>query len=177
MSDVDYEASYEYDPGYGFTGDILAYNLHGHGLDLDDIEGFLRDRYDDNEIEAGGWEVREDWMRKVPTPSGDFAHHYGKPGRGARAVTVLEQPSQWGRWCVNHAYEPASAGRHVSEVADGEQLVARRLAVIAAEIDPRPDVDERGYVYLCRECADSFSERLKVARAAAMEANREDDLR
>ena len=173
MSDVDYEASYEYDPGYGFTGDILAYNLHGHGLDLDDIEGFLRDRYDENEIEAGGWEVREDWMRKVPTPSGDLAHHYGKPGRGARAVTVLEQPSQWGRWCVNHPMEPAKVGRHVSQTTDGAGIVARRLAELADEIDPRPDVDDRGYVYLCRECSADFDARLTAARIA----NREDDLR
>ena len=169
-----YEISYEFVDG--FTGEILAFNLFGHGLDLDNIERFLAERYADAEIDAGGWEIREDWFRKVPTADG-MMHVYGKPGRGAKAVTVLERPHGWNRWCVNHAHEPASTGRHVSEVVDGEQLVARRLAVIAAEIDPRPDVDERGYVYLCRECADSFSERIKVARVAAMEANREDDLR
>ena len=171
---LDYEISYEFDEC--FTGEILALNLFGHGLELDDIERFLFERYADDEIDAGEWEIREDWLRKVPSSDG-LMHVYGKPGRGARAVTVLERPHGWNRWCVNHAHEPASTGRHVSEVVDGEQLVARRLAVIAAEIDPRPDVDERGYVYLCRECADSFSERLKVARAAAMEANREDDLK
>ena len=169
-----YEISYEFDEG--FTGEILALNLFGHGLDIDDIERFMAERYADGEIESGGWEIREDWLRKVPTSDGTM-HVYGKPGRGAKAVTVLEQPRTWNRWCVNHAHEPASVGRHASEVVDGEQLVARRLAVIAAEIDPRPDVDERGYVYLCRECADSLSERLKAARSAAMEARREDHLR
>lgn len=168
---LDYEISYEFDEC--FTGEILALNLFGHGLELDDIERFLFERYADDEINAGEWEIREDWLRKVPSSDG-LMHVYGKPGRGARAVTVLERPHGWNRWCVNHAHEPASVGRHVSEVADGERLVASRLAVIAAEIDPRPDVDERGYVYLCRECADLFSERLKFARAAAMEAYRED---
>ena len=86
---MDYEISYEYDEG--FTGEIVAYNLLGHGIDLDDIELFLLDRYSDDEIEEGGWEIREDWLRKVPTPNGDLMHVYGKPGRGARAVTVLER--------------------------------------------------------------------------------------
>ena len=167
---IDYEISYEFDEY--FTGEILAFNLFGHGLELDDIERFLLERYADAEIDAGEWEIREDWLRKVPTADG-MMHVYGKPGRGAKAVTVLEQPHGWNRWCVNHAHEPASVGRHASEVVGGEQLVASRLAVIATEIDPRPDVDERGYVYLCRECAASFSERLKVARAAAIRARKE----
>ena len=170
---LDYEVSYEFDEG--FMGGVLAYNLFGHGLDLDEIERFLIERYDEDGIDEGGWEIREDWLRKVPTAVGLMMHVYGKPGRGAKAVTVLERPHGWNRWCVNHAYEPASVGRHASEVVGGDQLVARRLVETAAEIDPRPDVDERGYVYMCRECADSFNERLKVARADRIEAGESDE--
>lgn len=166
--DMDYEPSYEYD-GEGFTGRILAYNLRGHGIDLDAIERFLLDRYGDDEIDEGGWEVREDWLRKVPTTDG-MAHCYGKPGRGARAVTVLERPGGWGWWCINHPTEPANVGRHVSEIIDGAELVAKRLAEMAQEIDPRANVDERGYVYLCRACAESFSERREARRLAMQEA-------
>lgn len=169
-STLDYEPSYEYDEG--FTGEIIAYNLLGHGIDLDEIERFLHDRYDDDEIDEGGWEVREDWLRKVPTPDGSM-HCYGKPGRGARAVTVLERPSQWVYWCTNDRTEPAQVGISATQVTDGEELVARRLSEIAEEADPRRDVDERGRVYLCRECHRSFeARRTEAIRAAAVDAER-----
>ena len=158
-----YEPSYEHD-GEDYTGEISAFNLHGHGLDLDEIEHFLQERYDEDEIESGGWEIREDWLRKVPTPSGDSMHVYGKSGRGARAVTVLERPNGWSYWCVNHPMEPAVVGRPTAQIIDGEALVARRLMVLAGEEDPRPDVDARGYVYLCRECGDDFTRRYADAQ-------------
>lgn len=163
---MDYEVSYEYDEG--FTGEILAYNLRGHGLDLDEIERLLLGRYADDEIDEGGWEIREDWLRKVPSPVGSL-HVYGKPGRGARAVTVLERPSQWGYWCTNDRTEPAQVGIPATKIVDGRALVAHRLAELADEIDPRPDVNERGYVYLCRACHDSFDERYKEALSRHLE--------
>lgn len=158
---IDYEPSYEYDEG--FYGNILAFNLRGHDLDLDVIESFLHERFLDDEIDWGGWEVRESWLRKVPAPDGDgMMHHYThKPGPGARAVTVLERPSGWPYWCINHPMEPAASGRPAPQVLDGEELVARRLAELAEEVDPRRDVEE-GYVYMCRECSDDFSERLRL---------------
>ena len=165
---MNYEISYEHD-GENFTGEIMAYNLLGHGIDLDDIELFLLDRYSDDEIEEGGWEVREDWLRKVPTPNGDSMHVYGKPGRGARAVTVLERPSGWSYWCINHPMEPAMTGRPASQIIDGEALVARRLSELAEDVDPRPDVSRDGYIYQCRECSNSFSERYAAAQRKAME--------
>ena len=158
-----YELSYEYD-GEDFTGGISAFNLHGHGLDLDEIEQFLQERYDEDEIESGGWEIREDWLRKVPTRDGSMMHHYSRPGPGARAVTVLEQPRGWLYWCTNHPHEPAVVGRPAAQIIDGEALVARRLMVLAGEEDPRPDVDARGYVYLCRECGDDFTRRYADAQ-------------
>lgn len=162
-----YEISYEYDEG--FTGEIVAYNLLGHGIDLGDIELFLLDRYSDDEIEEGGWEIREDWLRKVPAPDGDgMMHVYGKPGRGSRAVTVLERPSGWSYWCINHPMEPAMTGHPVSQIIDGEALVARRLSELAEAVDPRPDVSANGYIYQCRECSEDFSERLRQATLEAM---------
>ena len=162
MSILDYETSYEYDEG--FTGDILAYNLRGHSLDIDDIERFLHERYLDDEIDLGGWDVRESWLRKVPAPGGDgMMHIYAtKPGRGARAVTVLERPRGWSFWCINHPMEPATSGRPVSQIIEGEALVARRLAEMSEDVDPRPDVAE-GCVYMCRECSNAFSERQRRA--------------
>ena len=158
-----YEPSYEHD-GEDYTGEISAFNLHGHGLDLDEIEQFLQERYDEDEIESGGWEIREDWLRKVPTRDGSMMHHYGRPGPGARAVTVLEQPRGWLYWCTNHPHEPAAVGRPTAQIIDGDALVARRLMVLAGEDDPRPDVDARGYVYLCRECGDDFTRRYADAQ-------------
>ena len=169
-STLDYEPSYEYDEG--FTGEIIAYNLRGHGIDLDEIERFLHDRYDDDEIDEGGWEIREDSLRKVPSPDGSL-HVYGKPGRGARAVTVLERPSQWAYWCTNDLTEPAQVGIPATQIIGGERLVARRLSELADEADPRRDVDERGHVYLCRECHRGFEARRKEALAASVDAERE----
>ena len=160
MSILDYETSYEYDEG--FTGDILAYNLRGHSLDIDDIERFLHERYLGDEIDPSGWEIRESWLRKVPAPDSMMHVYSHKPGRGARAVTVLERPHGWPFWCINHPMEPATSGRHVSQVLGGEELVARRLAELAEDVDPRPDVAE-GYVYMCRECSEDFSERQRRA--------------
>ena len=158
-----YEPSYEHD-GEDYTGEISAFNLHGHGLDLDEIEQFLLERYDEDEIESGGWEIREDWLRKVPTRDGSMMHHYGSPGPGARAVTVLERPRGWSYWCINHPMEPAVVGRPTAQIIDGDALVARRLMVLAGEEDPRPDVDACGYVYLCRECGDDFTRRYADAQ-------------
>ena len=162
MSILDYETSYEYDEG--FIGDILAYNLRGHGLNVDDVERFLYERYLDDEIDRDGWEIRESWLRKVPARDGDGMMHVysNRPGPGARAVTVLEQPRGWPFWCINHPMEPATTGRPVSQVLDGEELVARRLAELAEDVDPRRDVAE-GYVYMCRECSEDFSERQRRA--------------
>lgn len=171
-----YEASYEYDDGY--TGTVLAFNLHGHGLDLDDIELFLESmRDDDLDLDAAGcWEIREDWLRKVPSRDHNgMAHIYGPPGRGARAVTVVEHHSSWGYWCVNHPAEPAQTGHPAENIVDGEQIVTRRLAELANDIDPRPDVDNRGtwaFIYMCRDCSADFTARQKAATRAALEAAR-----
>ena len=167
MTVYDYEPSYEYDEG--FTGDLLAYNIRGHGLNVDDIERFLYERYLDDEIDLGGWEIREAWLRKVPArDGGGMMHVYSsRSGPGARAVTVLERPHGWPFWCINHPMEPATTGRPVPQVLDGEALVARRMAELAEDVDPRPDVAE-GYVYMCRECSSAFSERQRRAYLEAI---------
>ena len=86
-----------------FLGDC-THDLAGQTVDLDD------------EIDLGGWDVRESWLRKVPAPGGDgMMHIYAtKPGRGARAVTVRERPRGWSFWCINHPMEPATSGHPVS---------------------------------------------------------------
>lgn len=169
-----YEISYEMDDD-DITGTVLAFNLHGHGHHPDVIDLFLDAmRYDyEQDVDGGVWEVREDWLRKVPCGGGS-RHTYGKPGLGARAVTVIERPTQWGYWCINHPYEPASTGIPATQIIDGEGIVTQRLTELASEIDPRRDVDRRkgmvDYIYMCRDCSSAFNERLNVARREALEA-------
>lgn len=170
---TDFEISYEYD-GEDYGG-ILAFNLHGHDIPLDDIELFLLDRFHDGDINEGGWEIKEDWLRKVPMNDGSSMHVYaGKPGPGAKAVTVLCEPRFWNRWCINHPYERASQGRPTEQIIDGEELVTRRLLELADEIDPKPDVSEEGYVYFCRECSESFEKRYRAAQQEALARLKDD---
>lgn len=170
---IDYEISFELElDDNGYYGDLLAFNVRGHGHHPDVIDQFLDAMRTDGYADSGDWEIREDWLRKVPHPDGGSRHTYGTPGRGARAVTVIEHSRGWGYWCINHPHEPASVGHSASQVIDGEALVTRRLAERETEIDPRHDVDRRqgmgGYVYMCRECSNSFCERLRAARREAL---------
>lgn len=178
---MDYEISYEYDE-CGFSGSVLAINLRGHGHTPDDIDIFL-DRmfwYEQEIEEEGEWEVRETYLRKVPHPEGGSMHIYGGPGRGARAVTVLERPSGWDYWCLNHPYEPASSGIPASQVIDGEDSVLKRMEELTQQDDPRYDVDNRkgmgSYIYLCRECSTDFHERLGEARKKALARLKEKEI-
>ena len=168
---IDYEISYEMDDN-GYCGDLLAFNVRGHGHHPDVIDQFLDAMRTEGYADSGDWEIREDWLRKVPHPDGGSRHTYGTPGRGARAVTVIERSRGWGYWCINHPHEPASVGHSASQVIDGEALVTRRMAELETEIDPRHDVDRRqgmgGYVYMCRECSTGFGERLRAARREAL---------
>lgn len=45
----------------------------------------------------------------------------------------------------------------------GWAVMARRLSELAEDVDPRPDVSKHGYIYQCRECSNSFSERYAAA--------------
>ena len=168
---IDYEISYEVDDN-GYFGELLAFNVRGHGHHPDVIDQFLDAMRTEGYADSGDWEIREDWLRKVPHPDGGSRHTYGTPGRGARAVTVIERSRSWGRWCINHPYEPAVVGHSASQVIDGEALVTQRLADLESEIDPRWDVARHqgmgGYVYMCRECSTSFGERLRAARREAL---------
>lgn len=144
------------------TGEVLALNVHGHGHDPDVVDLVLRHAERELLISGvGGWEVREDWLRQVPT--GDGARHlYGGPGRGARPVTVIQRAlDDWPYWCTNHLMEPAWTGIRADCFVDGDSHVSRRLAELETEIDPRVDV-KRGsgdtcLVYLCKFCYSAFA--------------------
>ncbi|MBK7822839.1 MAG: hypothetical protein IPJ61_17700 [Tessaracoccus sp.] len=173
----DFTPGYEVDDYGDITGELLAINIHGHGIDLDLIEQLLDYERDDlyDPDDAGAWSVREDWLRVVPMRDG-MRHVYGPPGRGARPVTVVESWHQWPYWCLNHPYEPAKIGIPAGQIVDGEAIVAARLAELAEQDDPRPDVEDSrmgGYIYMCRDCADDVHERLRTARREAV-AKRQD---
>lgn len=170
----DYEISYEYD-GEEYTGSISAFNIYGHGHHPDTIDTFLDAMGEEGYADGGSWEVRETYLRKVPTHDGSL-HIYGSKGRGARAVTVIERESGWDYWCINHPCEPATSGIPATQCIDGEVFVTQRLIELEQETEPRYDVhrwDSRfgsssSYIYMCRECSDDFHDRLAAARKEAL---------
>lgn len=164
--------------GDGEVGGLIGFHLTGHGHHPDVVDWFLNteaaDYLDYDDESPTEWEITETWVRTVPLGrTGAYQYVYSGPGRGARAITVIEHP--WGLryWCINHPDERAMTGIPASRVIDGEQVVADRLAALAADIDPRPDVQasygygDSGYIYMCRDCSVAFSERERVARIAA----------
>ena len=168
-----YEGIHEVDFD-GEFGNLMGFHLRGHGHDPDDIDRYLDELAYENGYDEQfpvEWEVREDWVRKVPVrPAGGHRFVYtGKPARGAAAVTVIERPWGWEHWCVHHPLERAMTGIPVGRISDGEAFVARRLAELADEIDPRRDVDDRngGTVYYCRPCARDFDARWQAAITTA----------
>jgi len=159
-----YSMSYDLD-----DGSVMAIDIAGHGHDLDLVEFLI----DFEELE-GGFDVSESWRRTIPTTwEGEpvMMHHYQSfAASGATPVTHVEVAVPTYRWCVNHPYEPWRSGVHQSQVIDGETLVEDELARIAGRVDPRPTVDERGYIYMCAECSDSFRERQMARRRELAEA-------
>lgn len=75
-------------------GDIMGWNLRGHGYSPDDIDEFLIVLGDEGYL---NWrlaflDVQERWCRKVPMPDGGWRYAYtDQSGRGAYAVTSIER--------------------------------------------------------------------------------------
>ena len=61
--------------------------------------------------------------------------------------------------------------RPIRDGQHGRRCPEPNCATCAAS-RPRPDVDDRGYVYLCRECSADFDARLTAARIATREDHR-----
>lgn len=170
LADLGFDEVYELEEGE--LGSLIGYDLHGRqGLDV--IEAFLAQMEYEYAPDApyGGWEAEECWRTTDPET---LAYHYrDTPVEGGVLVTRLSHAHIWGYWCLNHRDEPASSGVPVSQVVDGEQIVAEESAALAGQVDPRPTVtaDRLGmgaYIYLCRTCSTSFHDRLKQARAEAL---------
>ena len=169
---LDYTEIYEMDDG-GDMGSFMGFHVTGHGHHIDEIERFL-DRVADEHLyteDPTEWEATEAWVRAVPIP-GTGSHRFvyaSRPGPGAKAVTLLQQPWGWERWCIHHPHERATAGWPADRFIDGDEIVSRRLAELAQQIDPHPDVDDLngGTVYYCPACSTAASERLREAELAA----------
>lgn len=138
-------------------GDELGYpmalHLFGHGLDLDTIQDTLDQAADEESIDAPeGWDLEETYVRKVPASYGWRFAYTGAPGRGATAVTVATPARVPAHWCWKHPFEPWQSGFPIEQMID----------------PPMPMVEPGGYLYMCRDCARDFSQRLTEARAALM---------
>lgn len=90
------------------------------------------------------------------------------PGRGAAKVTRVQQWFQWDHWCVNHIYEPATAGIPVEQVLDAPmpKVLVRITPPDRRRSHARGPQDGHATVYLCEECRHSFFERRDAAIAA-----------
>lgn len=169
MSVIDLDPIYETDGDE--LGGLLGWLLYGD-VDLDDIELFMAsedvaDHFPDGV--AGGWEIFETYVRKVPRVFGYEYVYTSGPGRGARKATRIEQNHSWGYWCINHIWEPASIGIPVEQVADPlwPMVLARITAPERRREHARTPEDGPAYVYLCRTCATGFHERRALAEREA----------
>lgn len=144
---------------YGEIGDRMGWLLYG-SVTPEDVEQFINEDWDVLDAthpeygnHAGNFDAIECYVRKVPTQDGGgWRYAYtGSPGPGARKCVRVEFYSSWGRWCVNHPYEPASTGVPVTQVSD----------------PPWPQVLDN-HVYLCAPCSRSFRERYDAAMRAAL---------
>lgn len=162
------------------VGDVMGYDLRGHhGPDVVDLFLAYELAYglDDEDAPVGGWDVALVWRHTVPIRStGGWRYLYSTgPGAGWTPVTQLVKAWPTRHWCINHPYEPGGTGFPASMLVDGEQTVTENLPDPDA-IDPHPVVEAptkystTGYVYMCRECSRSFSERYNAAQAEALAA-------
>lgn len=150
-------------------GQLLSFDLHGHGHDLDAIERLLNGEAAEELQWWGedphplGFDVVETWRRVVPR--GDWSEYvYCGPGRGAMAVTSVMVVTPTRHWCLNHPDRPAQVGEPATGFIDGQDIAERELARIAHEVDPRrtvdaPTTDSRhpaysrpAYLWFCGEC-------------------------
>lgn len=158
-------------------GDLLGFDLHGHH-DPDTVDSWLQglnlDEFGwDSPTPVGGFDARQVWRRKVPRHDFFVYAYQDHPGRGASPVTQLLLWNQWGFWCFQHPFEPATVGMPASQIIDGEQLVAGLVAAQDGLVEPRPVAalprhHGPGYLYMCRDCGDDHSARIRAAQAAAL---------
>lgn len=163
-------------------GNITGFLLYGD-VDHDDIEAFMGSAeladafYDGGPV--GGFEVTECWVRKVPIRGGENEGwsryvYTDTPGPGARKCVRIEEHTSWGRWCMNHIYEPATTGISVERITDPIWPIVLTHIISpearAARAHWRGPMDGLPMVYLCADCARSFREREQRATDERMRA-------
>jgi hypothetical protein len=159
----------------GDSGSPMGFLLYGD-VDALDVELFMGDgEVEEWFADGADFDVTECYVRKVPCRNEDSAVgmtyvYANKPGRGARKCWRIEQNTSWGKWCMNHIYEPAQTGIPVDRVLDPiwPLVLAHIVPAERRSAHARGPQDSEPYVYLCRDCARKFEERERVARAERM---------
>ena len=148
-----YEEFYE-SFGDGDLGSCNGFNVDGH-LDFQEVEEFMAtaasEWFDQDDAPARGFDVRHQWVRKVPRHWGHTFQYQDHPGRGAKAVTRIEVETTWDKRCYRHPFEVAQSGLHESRFIDGAGKG-----------------DSSGYIYYCRPCMDRINAELAEATKKAM---------
>ena len=156
MSPWSYEEFYETD-GDGELGVCIGFNVDGH-VDFQEVEEFMATvapEYFDGDYRSAperGFDVRHQWVRKVPREWGHTLQYQDAPGRGAKAVTRIEEETTWEKRCHRHPFEIAQAGYHESTFIDGEGKG-----------------DEYQYIYYCSDCVKRITAEQLAARKKAMD--------
>ena len=148
-----YEPFYE-SHGDGDFGSCMGFNVDGH-LDFQQVEEFMAieapEWFDQDDAPLRGFDVRHQWVRKVPRPWGHVYQYQNTPGRGAKAVTRIEEETTWEKRCHRHPFEVAQSGLHEDRFIDG-----------------KGKGDSSGYIYYCRPCMDRINAEIAAATKKAM---------
>jgi hypothetical protein len=153
---MNYEPFYESD-GEGELGACMGFNVDGH-LDFQQVEEFMATvapEYFGDEWRSAplrGFDVRHQWVRKVPREWGHVYQYQNVPGRGAKAVTRIEEETTWEERCHNHPFEVARSGFHEATFVDGEGKG-----------------DDQKYIYFCADCVKRIDADREAARKKAMD--------
>jgi hypothetical protein len=148
-----YDEIYESD-GYGELGSLMGFNLEGH-LDFQAIEEFMateaNEWFPDEDARSRGFDAEHLWVRKVPREWGFVYQYQSHPGRGAKAVTRIQEETTWEKRCHRHPFEVAQSGLHEDRFIDG-----------------KGKGDECGFIYYCRPCMDRINAEFAAAAKKAM---------
>jgi len=109
---------------------------------------------------------RRRWVRKVPRDGRVSYCYTDAPGRGARAVTIVETSAvnPWQYWCdapgCRWQFVPGSA----------RSGVPRATISNADEFSAQQQYRPGEYLYLCRDHCQKYEDALRAARIAALAA-------